>query len=426
MNNNPGESLKAISRLILRLLLKKIGIPTIAATFLVLTTALFLIAAVISTAIHVTCMFLPTWLAERVWDAEVDEIDFCPSTVDIFRDKAQELADARDEILSSNDYELVGPKERIDVNLAESYLRALTRYISSDNLEEKHLEEYVQKAYDELHPYVIDLREPKDEQEDPSGTPDATGKPRMELVNPTINDVINAWAKDQRDPNEALMAVEMYLQEQMQWAMAFSPLAALECGPGDLDGNIEGLSALGERLGFTEPPVRKINSAYGTRLHPIRKRCIQHNGIDLAMGGGQIVRALHTGKVLHAGTVAYSSLMGYGPSAVVIKDDNNYVTLYAHLGEVSVRRGQIVDAGEVIGRIATMRQIEQAGPLASATGPHLHLELRYVPQAGWGTAAANGKDPCILFRCTFEHPWWKTVDDYWRLLRSTATGDPDA
>src|SRR5690606_18727186 len=123
---------------ILRLLLKKIGIPTIAATFLVLTTALFLIAAVISTAIHVTCMFLPTWLAERVWDAEVDEIDFCPSTVDIFRDKAQELADARDEILSSNDYELVGPKERIDVNLAESYLRALTRYISSDNLEEKH------------------------------------------------------------------------------------------------------------------------------------------------------------------------------------------------------------------------------------------------------------------------------------------------
>src|SRR5690606_803603 len=105
------------------------------------------------------------------------------------------------------------------------------------NLEEKHLEEYVQKAYGELHPHVIDLRELKDEQEDPFGTPGATGKPRMELVNPTINDVINAWAKDQRDPNEALMAVEMYLQEQMQWAMAFSPLADLECGPGDLDGN---------------------------------------------------------------------------------------------------------------------------------------------------------------------------------------------
>jgi murein DD-endopeptidase MepM/ murein hydrolase activator NlpD len=56
---------------------------------------------------------------------------------------------------------------------------------------------------------------------------------------------------------------------------------------------------------------------------------------------------------------------GYG-NYVVVRHDNGYETLYAHLSEVWVVQGQWVAQGEAVGA---------AGATGWATGPHLHFEV---------------------------------------------------
>lgn len=88
----------------------------------------------------------------------------------------------------------------------------------------------------------------------------------------------------------------------------------------------------------------------------------KHMAIDLAAPMGTPVFAADTGKVVKAGW----SDIGYG-YRIVIDHGNDYVTLYAHLSEYYVGVGDIVEEGELIGRI---------GSTGNSTGPHLHFEIR--------------------------------------------------
>ena len=86
------------------------------------------------------------------------------------------------------------------------------------------------------------------------------------------------------------------------------------------------------------------------------------------------MRAIGVGVVESAG-----NLGGYG-NAVVVKHNNGHSTVYAHLSQMSVRRGQSVAQGQTIGKV---------GATGLATGPHLHFEFR-----------VNGKhqDPLLMAR----------------------------
>jgi murein DD-endopeptidase MepM/ murein hydrolase activator NlpD len=109
-----------------------------------------------------------------------------------------------------------------------------------------------------------------------------------------------------------------------------------------------------------------------------------HEGIDIASFCGAAVRAAHRGTVLAAGRdfahhVGFSDSlepfyqrlrrrgeMNRLPITVVIDDGNGYRSVYAHLASASVKRGQTVKRGEVIGT---------EGATGNATGCHLHYEL---------------------------------------------------
>ncbi len=109
-----------------------------------------------------------------------------------------------------------------------------------------------------------------------------------------------------------------------------------------------------------------------------------HDGIDIASFCGDRVGAVHDGIVLAAGRVfdAYLGWVGdlgpYGarldakhlwldlPITVVVDDGDGYRSIYAHLSLASVRRGDVVHAGQLIG---------YEGRTGHATGCHLHLGL---------------------------------------------------
>ncbi len=87
-----------------------------------------------------------------------------------------------------------------------------------------------------------------------------------------------------------------------------------------------------------------------------------HRALDIAVPEGTPVKAADRGTV----TIAGWSPVGYG-FRVVIDHGNDYVTLYAHLRDIYVEKGQVVGKGQIIG---------VSGSNGNSTGPHLHFELR--------------------------------------------------
>ena len=87
-----------------------------------------------------------------------------------------------------------------------------------------------------------------------------------------------------------------------------------------------------------------------------------HKGLDIANDLGKDVRSALEGKVVYAN---YNN-GGYG-NLIILEHEGNIRTYYAHLSDMFVSKGDIVDTNEVIGSI---------GSTGRSTGPHLHFELR--------------------------------------------------
>ena len=93
----------------------------------------------------------------------------------------------------------------------------------------------------------------------------------------------------------------------------------------------------------------------------LRKRWRMHVGHDLIAPAATPVLAMLSGRVLLA-----QAISGYGLT-VLIDHGRGWQTVYAHLQTADAKPGQLVHAGEQIGRV---------GRSGSASTDHLHVELR--------------------------------------------------
>ncbi|MGE5540940.1 MAG: murein hydrolase activator EnvC family protein [Bacillota bacterium] len=89
-----------------------------------------------------------------------------------------------------------------------------------------------------------------------------------------------------------------------------------------------------------------------------------HNGVDFAAAIGTPVHAALAGTVVEINQGAVQNCQ-YG-KWVLVKHANGLSTLYAHLSQISVAKGQTVSTGQVLG---------YSGMTGYATGPHLHLTV---------------------------------------------------
>ena len=112
--------------------------------------------------------------------------------------------------------------------------------------------------------------------------------------------------------------------------------------------------------GFIWPVYGPISEYYGAP----RGAGTYHAGLDIdqTFNYGGAIAAAAPGQVVLATSDGY----GYG-AYVVIRHDNGYETLYAHMSAIYVTQGQYVSQGEIIGAI---------GCTGYCTGPHLHFEVR--------------------------------------------------
>ncbi|MEM7051152.1 MAG: M23 family metallopeptidase [Acidobacteriota bacterium] len=120
-------------------------------------------------------------------------------------------------------------------------------------------------------------------------------------------------------------------------------------------------------------PLRGANflltSPFGNRRSPFTKALDFHAGIDLAAPIGMEIHAPAEGVVAFAGRYPRRQSVGwwrYG-NLVVLRHGDRFITLFGHCDEVTVRRGQRVRQGDVIGTV---------GDTGWSTSPHLHYEVR--------------------------------------------------
>jgi len=110
-----------------------------------------------------------------------------------------------------------------------------------------------------------------------------------------------------------------------------------------------------------QSPDSWISSSFSrSRFHPVLLVNRPHPGMDISARVGTPFLATAAGRVTFAGT-----RLGYGKT-IEIDHGYGYVTRYAHAASISVKRGQRVRRGEVIGEI---------GKTGLATAPHLHYEV---------------------------------------------------
>ena len=121
-------------------------------------------------------------------------------------------------------------------------------------------------------------------------------------------------------------------------------------------------------------PIRKdklardirLLSGYGPRIHPIYKRRRMHKGLDFSAPKGTPIQAPGDAVV----KAVKKQRTSYGHH-VILDHGYGYETLYGHMSEIHVKRGQRVKRGEVIGTV---------GSTGASTGPHLHYEVHIKGQ----------------------------------------------
>ena len=171
-----------------------------------------------------------------------------------------------------------------------------------------------------------------------SGTP-AMGGPENSLdiasyEPPAYMDLLDQLARDIEDREQQLGVLETLLADQKMQRDVF----------------------------LAGRPVKKgwMSSGFGQRIDPITGKQAWHYGVDFAGKDGADVIAVAAGVVVYSGPRS-----GYG-KMVEINHGSGYSTRYGHHKALTVKAGDIVRKGEVIGLM---------GSSGRSTGPHVHFEV---------------------------------------------------
>lgn len=118
---------------------------------------------------------------------------------------------------------------------------------------------------------------------------------------------------------------------------------------------------LSSRFGFRQDPFKQ---GTGGTLENLKSNVAFHAGLDLAapnINGANIYNFLE-------GTVKRISRSNSGYGNLIVIDNGNFETYYAHLSEIApnLKEGNFVSTGDIIGKV---------GSTGRSTGPHLHMEI---------------------------------------------------
>ena len=113
---------------------------------------------------------------------------------------------------------------------------------------------------------------------------------------------------------------------------------------------------------FRAPLQAPVSDVFGTRRVFNGKVQSVHQGLDYAAKAGDEIHAVNSGTVLLARPLYFEG------NCVVLDHGQGLLTLYLHLSQFKVKEGEHVERGQALGLV---------GGTGRATGPHLHLAVRW-------------------------------------------------
>jgi len=126
------------------------------------------------------------------------------------------------------------------------------------------------------------------------------------------------------------------------------------------------------------PVEGRISGVYGSQRILNSKPRSTHKGIDIAAPKGTKIYAPSNGRI-----ILIEEDMFFTGKTVIIDHGMGLISIFAHLNDIYIRPGQLVEKGMEIGEV---------GMSGRATGPHLH----------WGVYLENiSVDPMALLKFKF-------------------------
>lgn len=113
---------------------------------------------------------------------------------------------------------------------------------------------------------------------------------------------------------------------------------------------------------FVAPVAATVSDVFGTTREFNGKTLSMHQGLDYAVPTGTPVAALNRGTVWLARSLFFEG------NCVVLDHGQGLLSLYMHLSRLDVKEGETVEKGQDIGL---------SGGTGRATGPHLHIAVRW-------------------------------------------------
>jgi murein DD-endopeptidase MepM/ murein hydrolase activator NlpD len=152
-----------------------------------------------------------------------------------------------------------------------------------------------------------------------------------------------------------------------------------------------------------------LTSPFGRRRSPFTKEFELHPGIDFAAPKGLAVHAPADGVVAFAGRHPLGRQVAWWRlgNLVILRNGERFVTVFGHLDEVRVKRGERVRRGDVVATV---------GSTGWSTSPQLHYEVRRRDEDG----DFRPVDPLVYI---LDHRW---PNEERLLLRAAADGGDDA
>ena len=112
---------------------------------------------------------------------------------------------------------------------------------------------------------------------------------------------------------------------------------------------------------FVRPVPDEANSTFGTRSIYNGQPRSPHTGADFLSPAGRPVKAPNAGRIVLAAALYFTG------NTVIIDHGLGLFSLLAHLSEIDVTTGDMVAAGDIVGKV---------GATGRVTGPHLHWAVR--------------------------------------------------
>lgn len=191
---------------------------------------------------------------------------------------------------------------------------------------------------------------------------------RDSLMDLVLNDLAVLKEKENKLIRQSLsLSMDTsYIDENMNinelYSYTQNKLSQLSYFDNIIDFKFDSISSIPYGLPITLADMTNNSDGFGWRKHPILKRILFHDGIDIAAVKGSEVFATGNGVI----EKVITSKKGYG-NRIVINHGNGYKTVYAHLSKFSnVYVGKKVNKYDLIGYV---------GSTGLSTGPHLHYEV---------------------------------------------------